>query len=197
MDCTSTPGRRGSPAITRDCWATAVALASPLEVEINASRSARLQSDAAFGGKPIEQRQAVNDLRGEIAALLAKAANRGALDQDLNAEDKARLVEFLRGYGDLAPDLGYAGSERSGYKVLPGAAAQVGVHRNPLALSELLKSDTLQNILLEDNILMQATMFEPVAAWITSPRPSPPRSAAPCCSTPRSFPYARRRDTRR
>lgn len=141
-----------------------------LEVEINVSRSNLLQSDTAFSGKPIQERQAVNDVRGEISALLARATNRGALDQDLTGDDKARLVQFLRAYGDLAPDLTYAGSERSGYKIPPGAANQVGVHRDALALSELLKTDTLPNILYEDNIVMQATMFEPVGGMDHIPK---------------------------
>jgi monoamine oxidase len=138
------------------------ALGVPLEVEVNSSRSTLLQADGAFGGKPIQQRQAVNDIRGEISALLAKAANRGALDADLSAEDKQRLLGFLRGYGDLTADLAYAGSERSGYSVYPGGGDQPGQHRAPLPLHELLKSEAVPNILYDDNLLMQATMFEPV-----------------------------------
>jgi monoamine oxidase len=145
-------------------------LGVPLEVEVNVSRSALLQSDKAFDGKPVQQRRAVNDLRGEISALLAKAANRGALDQDLTPGDKARLVEFLRASGDLAPDLTYTGSERSGYRTMPGAASQIGVRRDPLPLSELLRADTLPNILFEDNIVMQATMFEPVGGMDRIPK---------------------------
>lgn len=138
------------------------ALGVPLEVEVNSSRSALLQSDGVFGGKPIQERQAVNDLRGEISSLLAKATNRGALDQELTADERARLLAFLRNYGDLSPDLGFAGSDRSGYALLPGAADQPGRRRDPLPLAELLKSNAVPNILYEDNILMQATMFEPV-----------------------------------
>lgn len=133
-----------------------------LEVEVNASRSALLQSDSAFGGRPIQQRQAVNDVRGALSSLLAKATGRGALDQDLTADDKTRLLSFLRSYGDLAPDLAYAGSDRSGYALLPGAADQPGRRRAPLPLGELLNSDAVPNILFEDNVLMQATMMEPV-----------------------------------
>src|SRR5208283_5712843 len=44
-----------------------------LEVEVNFSNSALLQSDGAFGGKPIQERQAINDFRGRIAELLSKA----------------------------------------------------------------------------------------------------------------------------
>src|SRR5215468_8074513 len=57
-----------------------------LEVEVNTSRDALLLNPAANGGHPIELRQAVNDMRGEISELLGKAINRGALDQELSAD---------------------------------------------------------------------------------------------------------------
>jgi hypothetical protein len=63
-----------------------------LEVEINESRGSRLLNPAANGGKPLEMRQAVNDTRGAISELLAKAVNRGALDQELTVHDKERLL---------------------------------------------------------------------------------------------------------
>ena len=58
----------------------------PLEVEVNTSRSAMLSNANANGGRPIEMRQAVNDTRGAIAELLAKALDRGALDQEITKE---------------------------------------------------------------------------------------------------------------
>jgi monoamine oxidase len=60
-----------------------------------------LQTNGVFAGKPIQERQAINDFRGRIAELLSKATNRGALDQELTADDKQRLIAFLRNYGDL------------------------------------------------------------------------------------------------
>ena len=137
-------------------------LGVPLEVEVNASRSALIQSDQAFGGRPIQQRQAINDLRGRISELLAKALNRHALDQDLSARDRERLIAFLRNYGDLNGDLAFERTTRSGYRILPGAADQVGVARDPLPLGELLGDPQLSSILFDENIVMQATMFEPV-----------------------------------
>src|SRR3984893_10707557 len=136
-------------------------LGVPLEVEVNFSNSALLQSDGVFAGKPIQERQAINDFRGRIAELLSKATNRGALDQELTADDKERLVAFLRNYGDLSKDGLYRGTERAGYKVLPGAFDQIGVRRDPLTLHDLLKDDALGSMMFDDNIDMQATMFEP------------------------------------
>jgi monoamine oxidase len=133
-----------------------------LEVEVNTSRGAKLLNQAANGGRPIELRQAVNDVRGEISELLGKAINRGALDQELTAQDKDRMLAFLRQYGDLSPDLLYKGSTRSGYKTLPGPADQVGVKRDPIPLGVLLDADMWTGALLEESFTQQATMFQPV-----------------------------------
>ena len=137
-------------------------LGVPLEVEVNFSDSALLEAADAFGGRPIQEREAVNDFRGRIAELLSKATNRGALDHDLTADDKERLVNFLQKYGDLSKDNLYKGTDRAGYKVLPGAYDQIGVRRDPLSLGDLLKDDALGGMMFDENITMQATMFEPV-----------------------------------
>ncbi len=117
---------------------------------------------AANEGKPIELRQAINDMRGEISGLLGKAINRGALDQELSADDKKRMLAFLQQYGDLSPDLIYKGSTRAGYKTLPGAAGQAGVKRDPMPLGVLLDADMWTAMLFEESFTQQATMFQPV-----------------------------------
>ena len=137
-------------------------LGVPVEVEVNFSNSALLQSDGVFGGKPIQERQAINDFRGCIAELLSKAINRHALDHELTTDDRERLVAFLKDYGDLSKDSLYQGTERAGYKVFPGAFDQIGVRRDPLSLGTLLKDDALKDMLFDDIIDMQAPMFEPV-----------------------------------
>ena len=133
-----------------------------LEVEINTSRGARLYNPDANGGKPIEMRQAHNDVRGEIAELLGKALNRGALDQELTAQDKERMIEFLQTYGDLTPDLVFKGSTRSGYKSLPAAGEEAGERRDPVPLGTLLDIDLWSAVLFEEGFDFQATMFQPV-----------------------------------
>jgi monoamine oxidase len=136
-------------------------LGVPLEVEVNFSNSALLQSDSAFGGKPIQERQAINDFRGRIAELLSKATNFGALNKELTADDKERLIEFLRKYGDLSKDGLYKGTDRAGYNVLPGPYDQIGKIRDPLSLHDLLKDNALDSMMFSDNFDMQAPMFEP------------------------------------
>jgi monoamine oxidase len=133
-----------------------------LEVEVNTSRGARLYNPAANGGKPVEMRQAHNDVRGEISELLGKALNRGALDEELTAEDKERMIAFLRTYGDLSPDLLFKGSTRSGYKSLPAAGDQAGERRDPMPLGTLLDIDMWGAVMFEEGFDFQATMFQPV-----------------------------------
>jgi monoamine oxidase len=137
-------------------------LGVPLEVEVNTSRSSLLQSDAAFGGKAIEQREAINDTRGHVSELLAKCIRKDALDQEISKEDREKMLTFLRTYGDLKADYSYTGSERSGVSRLPGAGPDTEVLRPPLDMHALLDADFWQGMLFEEMFDMQATMFQPV-----------------------------------
>ena len=133
-----------------------------LEVAVNAARAARLVNPNANGGRPIQMRQAINDARGAVSELLAKAIGRGALDQELTAHDRHRVLAFLVQYGDLSPDLLYKGSSRSGFRTAPGAGSHAGVPQDPLSLQVLLDEDLWNGVLFEELIDQQATMFQPV-----------------------------------
>jgi len=137
-------------------------LGVPLEVEVNTSRSSLLQNDAAFGGKAIEQREAINDTRGHVSELLAKCIRKDALDQEISREDQERMLAFLRVYGDLKADYAFTGSERSGVARLPGAGPDTEILRSPLDMHALLDADFWQGMLFEEMLDMQATMFQPV-----------------------------------
>lgn len=52
----------------------------------------------------------VYDTRGHVSELLAKCIKQGALEQELTADDRSRMIEFLRQQGDLYPDFQYKGS---------------------------------------------------------------------------------------
>jgi monoamine oxidase len=134
----------------------------PLEVEVNTSRSTLLQADKLNGGKAVQQRQMINDTRGHVSELLAKSINKGALDRELTAHDKEQMLTFLREYGDLSPDYLFKGTERSGFKVPPGAEQLPSSPIGPLPMRELLDADLWQDLLSEDAIDWQATMFQPV-----------------------------------
>jgi monoamine oxidase len=132
-----------------------------LEVEINTSRSTLLVNDRVFGGKPVEQRRAVNDTRGHVAELLAKCIQQGALDQELTKEDRERMLEFLRVYGDLKGGLEYRGSERAGVAHPPGAGADDEELHAPLEMHALLDANFWNGMLFEEGLDYQATMLQP------------------------------------
>ncbi len=150
------------PSIHKTMLGYCHVLGVPLEVEVNTSRSSLLQCDRAFGGQPVEQRQAVNDTRGHTAELLAKCIHRHALDEDLTPEDQERMLAFLREYGDLKSDDKYYGSERAGALRLPGAGTDREQLREPLEMRALLDAGFWRGITFEETLDMQATMFQPV-----------------------------------
>jgi monoamine oxidase len=150
------------PSIHKNILGYCNELRVALEVEVNTSRSALLQNDAVFGGRPIPQRQAINDTRGHVAELLAKCVQKGALDQDFTQDDHVQVLDFLRAYGALNKNYQYTGSSRSGDRQLPGAGDQIEIPREPLPFSDLLRSNFCRSMLFEEVLDMQATMFQPV-----------------------------------
>ena len=133
-----------------------------LQVEVNMTRSALLQNDDALGGRPQVMRQVENDTRGHVSELLAKSIHQGALDQQLTAEDRDRMLSFLRLYGPLDKADQYAGSERAGYATLPGAGRQVATISTPIDMHSLLDAAFWRGILIDEVFDQQATMFQPM-----------------------------------
>ena len=108
-------------------------LGVPLEVMVNVNRSVNYDY-----GAPVSQRQAVNDTRGLISELLAKAIDKGALDTELTGIDREALLAQIDGYGDLGKAHRYLGSERSGFTDLPGAYGHAGTRVTPLDLKDVV-----------------------------------------------------------
>jgi monoamine oxidase len=154
------PGR--IPSIHRNMLRYCKELKVPLEVEINSSRSALFQSATEFGGRAIEQREAMNDTRGHVSELLSKCVNQGALDTALDKDDHERMIEFLKSYGDLNGDLQYKGSERAGVQKHPGAGDDTLQLREPLPMKNLLSAQFWRRMQFEEMLDMQATMMQPV-----------------------------------
>jgi monoamine oxidase len=113
-------------------------LGVPLEVMSNDNRGALLQTDAAFDGRPQRNRQMVNDIRGYVAELAAKAIDQDALTQAVTTDDKERIRALLRGFGALDEDMAYRGSDRAGYAEPPGGGTQAGTRSQPLDLRTIL-----------------------------------------------------------
>jgi monoamine oxidase len=158
------------PSIHKNMLGYCSELHVPLEVEINSSRSSLMQSDKLNGGKAVEQRQVVYDSRGHVSELLAKCVSKGNLDDEITAGDREQMLAFLRKYGDLTPDYKFKSTERSGYKVYPGAGDVTGVERVPFPMHELLSADLWEGMLVEDTIDWQATMFQPVGGMDRIPK---------------------------
>ncbi len=133
-----------------------------LQVEVNMTRSAYIQNDAAMGGKPQTLRQVENDARGHVSELLTKCMHQGALDQDVSAEDRDRMLAFLRTYGPLDDAGKYKGSDRAGYAREAGAGNETGVLLEPIDMHTLLDANFWQGMLFDEQFDMQATMFQPV-----------------------------------
>jgi monoamine oxidase len=133
-----------------------------LEVEVNTSRSALMQSPKLNHGEPVQQRQVVHDTRGYLAELLSKAINKHTLDDELSKEETARLLEFLQNFGDLDKDGRYTGTPRAGFITNPGAGPVTSVLHKPLNFSELLAADMSIGEFYEEQIDWQATMFQPI-----------------------------------
>ncbi|QHN04346.1 FAD-dependent oxidoreductase [Granulicella sp. WH15] len=150
------------PSVHRHILNYCKELGVQLEIEVNTSRSTLLENDKANGGKPVEQRQAINDTRGHVAELLTKSINAGALDAELSKEDHQRMLEFLAKYGPLDETGKYVGSDRAGYAVEPAAGSEAGTLRLPMNMHTLLDASFWDGLLFEEAFDMQATMFQPV-----------------------------------
>ena len=133
-----------------------------MEVLVNHSHSALIQADGLNDGKPLQMRQAIHGVRGNVASLLAKGIQNGGVDVAMGADDKALLVENLIGWGELDPDLMFRHSEQSGFEIEPGAGDVSGKPRDAMILSALLHPAAWGAPAFHDIIDMQATMLQPV-----------------------------------
>jgi monoamine oxidase len=131
----------------------------PLEVMVNSSRSAKWD----FGGRVHSNRRMVNDVRGRISELLAKAIDRGALDRELQGGDKEAMRQFLAAYGELAQNGDYRPQGRGGYTREPGGYDQTPEALPPLSLTEMMSSrGVVLPLIFEEFFDQQTPMLQPV-----------------------------------
>ena len=117
-------------------------------------------SSAAHGRQRLRLREVRTDWRGQTSELLAKAVSRDALDRPMSAEDRDRILEWLKLEGGLSEDLRYTGSARRGYASAPGVGTAAGVVDDPLRLDDLLRTGFGKYLATEIN--MQTPMFQVV-----------------------------------
>ena len=87
----------------------------PTEVFVPDCESAYLaQTRGPLAGRRIRLREARADFDGYIAELLSKSLSQAQLDQPLTAEDRDRVLAYLRRLGALDQQRQYRGSPRRG-----------------------------------------------------------------------------------
>lgn len=125
------------------------------------------------GRGKLRWRELQADMRGHTAELLAKVIKKEQLDRPLSADDRERLLEYLRADGNLDATLRYPRSgdtsedptypeHRRGYDPRPGAAGERGVATVPLDLEALIKSGFGAFAAGDTDFNQQPTMLTPV-----------------------------------
>ncbi|WP_205028139.1 flavin monoamine oxidase family protein [Oleisolibacter albus] len=158
-------------AVLDYCKRLGVALEPFVQVNYNAF----VHSTKAFGGTPQRYRTVEADFHGQVAELLAKATNQGALDQAVSKQDQEILLEALRDWGALEQDLsfkpGEISSTRRGFEKDPGGGLDgAPVPSKPVALSELLRSGLWRAIGIGHGYEFQTTLFQPVGGMDMIPQ---------------------------
>jgi monoamine oxidase len=134
-------------------------LGVPLEVFVNSNQSAGWD----FGGEVHPQRRRVNDMRGHIAELLAKAIDLHALDAAVPKDELATVREFLRPWAGLDEKGRYAATISSGYADWPGGYDHPASAVDRLTFKQLVPNRGIALPYLFEQIMdMQATMLQPV-----------------------------------
>lgn len=138
----------------------------PMETFVNANRNAGWD----FSGKVHQERRMVNDLRGRLGELLAKAIDQHALDKEVAKGELELIRQFLSAYAQLDDKGKYASFGSAGYAVEAGGYNQRPVPLPPLTINELLpgtgdlqgRGSIVVPYLFEHIFGMQATMLQPV-----------------------------------
>lgn len=146
-------------------------LGVPVEVFTNSNADAYVYNEAEGMTTPLRYRTAKADMLGYVSELLAKAASGGALDQELTADDRERLIEFLTDYGALGESLDYTGGSRRGFSVYPGAAGTPGVPYGDLpTASQIFATGVGRYFSFESEFDAAMPMFQPVGGMDAIPR---------------------------
>ena len=134
-------------------------LGVPLEVFVNSNRSAGWD----FGGRVNPERRMVNDMRGHLAELLAKAIDKHALDGEVPKEELDAVRAFLGGYANVSADGKYVPAGWSGWAEPRGGYAHPGRLLEPLGWKDLIPNESAAFPYAFEHIFdMQATMLQPV-----------------------------------
>ncbi len=126
-----------------------------------------LQTDSAFGGKPVPIRQIKYNLFGYIAEMLAKVKNPARLNGAIDGDDIEAFRSMLASFGNLqkskAGDLLFKTTPRAGYSVEPGAGLNAGVELPRPSLEHILETEFWNTGLFKDfEYYWQSSLMQPV-----------------------------------
>jgi monoamine oxidase len=138
-----------------------------LEPFIQLNHNAYLHASRAFGGAPQRIRAVKADFQGHVSELLAKTTQQGKLDGAVTKDDQEILLQALRSWGALDRNYNYDASLFSsayrGYASAPGGGlTAMPVPSDPVALSDILKSQLWRYLQNFASYNFQTTMFQPV-----------------------------------
>lgn len=137
-------------------------LGIPMQALVNDNRGAFIHNSAAFGGMPVRAREVITAMRGNIAELLAKAVNSGALDSDIGFSEQSAVVNVLRDYGDLNVGNFFNGSTRGGLTDGTGGLTP-GSSKTSLNLDDFFFNTNVPfTPNFSESINQSATMMQPV-----------------------------------
>lgn len=147
------------PSTHRAILGYAKRLGVPLEPFVNSNRNALWD----FAGKVQPERRMHFGLQGHVSELLAKAIDKGMLDQAMSADELHQFRQFLGAWGDLdAGGLFTNATGSSGFAVEGGGYAQAPQPLPPLSLAEVVPNQAVALPHLFEAISdMQATMLQP------------------------------------
>lgn len=150
-------------ALMHYCQELGVALEPFMQVNYNAY----VHSTRAFGGKPQRYRHIQADYYGHVGELLAKAVNKGALNDTVSKEESEMLLESLRNWGALDKDFRYvkgaASSTRRGWEKEPGGGlSAVPIPSDPIAPEAIMQSGLWRNVATGMALDHQSAIFQPV-----------------------------------
>jgi monoamine oxidase len=148
-------------------------LGVPIEVFTNQNADAYIYNENT-GATAVRYRTAKADVYGYVSELLAKATSQGALDAQLSADDKSRLLGFLQQWGQTkgsTADFAYAGGGNRGYTSYPTAWDDIGTALpGPAALSEVFASQVGRYFNFEFEFDQAMLMFQPVGGMDQIPQ---------------------------
>jgi monoamine oxidase len=155
-------------------------LGVPLEMFANVNSDAYFYQESAgmTAGHPVRRRQVKADMFGYISELLAKATDKGALDQLMTDDDKDSLLDFLTQFGNIGKRIpgnpgasfAYTGGPQRGYTTWPGAAGTPGVVAGPPpSLATVFAYEVGEELSFETDFEQAMVMMQPVGGMDAIP----------------------------